>query len=272
MTRRPLGELPCQSRNIWSGCDLGDQLFDLALGPVRGPFQERVSVLPGETGSELGDSGQVEATVTQHHQEHRVLPRGTCHGDAQIGFRLGEVQDVGAVGEHRGRSLAGIEPSLVHLGDVSDEVGLDAPGLEQEVGQAKEQLVVRQCLERTLVFHAGNIGLPSSTSGKRAYRAPATESVFEGPQIVCDVRGAAWAARVVLTVTEVASYEVARETCQGENERKFGAGIETPSPHRPLRPVAMGALRPCRPLIYPSTSVSNECWMGLVACRDRAGS
>ena len=97
-----------------------------------------------------------------------MLPRRTGRPDAEVGLRLGEVQDVHAVGEHRRKGLAGIEPSLFHLGDVRDDVGLDAPGLAHELGQAVEQLVVRDRLERSLLFHDWNIGPAFSTSWEGA--------------------------------------------------------------------------------------------------------
>ena len=89
-----------------------------------------------------------------------MLPRGTSRSDAEIGLGFREVQDAHAVDEHRGQGLTGKEPSLVHLGDVRDHVGLDSPGLAHQVGQAVEQLVVRDRLERPFVFHDGNIGRP----------------------------------------------------------------------------------------------------------------
>src|SRR5258706_466404 len=55
-----------------------------------------------------------------------MLPRRTGRRNAEIGLRLGEVQDVHAVGEHRRKGLAGKEPSLLHLGDVGDDVRLEA--------------------------------------------------------------------------------------------------------------------------------------------------
>ena len=69
-------------------------------------------------------------------------PRGAGGGDAQVRLELGEVERLRAVGEHRGRGLAGVEPAGIHLTDVSDEVGLDAARVPQELGQATEQLVV----------------------------------------------------------------------------------------------------------------------------------
>ena len=45
-----------------------------------------------------------------------------------------------------------------------DEIGLDASGLLQELGQAAEQLVVRDRFERALMFHRRNMGRAFSTS------------------------------------------------------------------------------------------------------------
>jgi len=97
-----------------------------------------------------------------------MLPRRTGRCNPEIGLRLGEVQDVHAVGEHRRKGLAGKESSILHLGDVGDDVGFGAPGLAHELGQAAEQLVVGDGLERSFVFHEGNIGCAFSTSWESA--------------------------------------------------------------------------------------------------------
>jgi hypothetical protein len=67
------------------------------------------------------------------------------------------MQDGHAVGEHGRKSFAGVEPSLFHFGDVGDDVGLGAPGLAHEVGETVEQLVVRDRLQRPILFHGWNI-------------------------------------------------------------------------------------------------------------------
>jgi hypothetical protein len=87
-------------------------------------------------------AAQVKTAIAQHRQEHRVFPRRPSHGDAEICFGLGKVQYLGAVGEHRGTSLTGIEPSVVHFTDVRYQVGLDPSRLLRELGQATKQLVV----------------------------------------------------------------------------------------------------------------------------------
>ena len=50
---------------------LGDQLLDLALGPVRGPLQERLAVLPGQVRRQLRNGGQVKAPLAQHRRGAR---------------------------------------------------------------------------------------------------------------------------------------------------------------------------------------------------------
>jgi hypothetical protein len=155
-------------RNVRPGSDLRDQLQDLTLGLVGGSLQEPVSVLAGEVRSQLVDCRQVKTAIRLHGQEHRMQPRRPGCRNAEIGLGLGEVQDVHAVGEHRREGLAGKEPSLLHLRDVGDDVGLDAPGLAHELGQAVEQLVVRDGLERSFLFHDGNIGPAFSTSWEGA--------------------------------------------------------------------------------------------------------
>ena len=90
---------------------LGDQLLDLALGPVRSPGEHRLAVLPSQVGRQLGNGGQVKAPLAEPLQEHGVLPCGAGHGDAQVRLELGEVEHLRAVGEHGGRGLAGVEPA-----------------------------------------------------------------------------------------------------------------------------------------------------------------
>jgi len=105
---------------------LGDQDFDLALGPVLGTLQNRRAVLLVEMRRQPLDRAQVQATIRQHLQEHRMPPRRARHRDAQVGLRLREVEDLGAVHEEGGSRLACPEPTRIHLGEVGDEVGLDA--------------------------------------------------------------------------------------------------------------------------------------------------
>jgi hypothetical protein len=149
----PAEEPSHHGRDVGPGSNLGDQLEHLTLRPVRGPFQQRVRVLLREVRCQQRDSSQVKAALLQQGQEHGVLSRGAGDRDAQIGFRLREVQDLRAVDEHGGAGLTSIEPAPLHFSDVGDEVGFDAAGLLKELGQAAEQLFVRDRFEGAWVLH-----------------------------------------------------------------------------------------------------------------------
>ena len=91
-----------------------------------GPSEDSLDILSSEVRRKDGDAAQVKTTIPEHDQEYRKPPRRASDGDAEIGLRFREVQDPGAVGEHRRASLAGIEPPIVHFTDVCDQVGLDS--------------------------------------------------------------------------------------------------------------------------------------------------
>ena len=96
-----------------------------------------------------------------------MLSRGAGGGDPEVGLGLGEVEDLGAVREHRGRGFAGVEAAPVGLADVSDEVGIVATGLTEETRQAAEQLLVGERRKRVSTFHTDNIGRRSATAWGR---------------------------------------------------------------------------------------------------------
>jgi hypothetical protein len=85
---------------------------------------------------------------SEHREKHLVLPGGSGDGDAPIGLGLREVQLLRTVREHRGKRLAGVEPSLVDLADVGDEVGLDPTRLRHQLVEAEQQLVVGHGVKR----------------------------------------------------------------------------------------------------------------------------
>ena len=179
---RGLGQLPDESRRIGTGRQLGCELLDLALRAVGGPLQDGLPVVGGQVRGELGDGGEVEPPVGEHGEEDRVLARRPGGGDAQVGFGLGEVEPLGAVGEHGRRGLAGVEPACVDFADVGDEVGFAASRLAQDVGEAEEELAVGELLEGARGFHTHNIGSDFSRAGDRACGAPRRGMRFEASE------------------------------------------------------------------------------------------
>jgi hypothetical protein len=98
-------------------------------------------------GRQPGDPAQVKAGVAEHVQQDGVLSGGTGHGDAQVGLVLPEAEDPSAVLEHRRAGLVGIQPSQLHLADVSDDIGLDPSGLPHELGQLPEKVIIPDVLQ-----------------------------------------------------------------------------------------------------------------------------
>ena len=138
------GQFPDESGRVGPGRQLGHQLQDFPLRPVRGPREDAVAVGRREVRGEPGDGAHVQPAVGEHGEDDRVLAGGTSRGDSQVRLGLGEMQDLGAVREHRGAGVAREETALVHLGEVSDELGLGVARLAEQIRDAPQQLVVGQ--------------------------------------------------------------------------------------------------------------------------------
>jgi len=127
------------------------------------------------------------------------------------------VQHFRAVGEQRGRSLAGIEPARIHFPDVGDEISFDSPRLLQKLGQSAEERVVRDPLQRVLVFHADNIGGLLLTSRDRVCATLRPTISFEASRpIARSVVGASGLTRLLLRTSAVPN-ERAPKSCQEES-------------------------------------------------------
>ncbi len=83
-------------------------------------------VLRGEVGSQLCHAREMQSAIGEHIEEDGMLPCRSRGGNAEIGLGLGEVEPLRAVGEHRRRGFAGVEPTRVYLADVGDEIGFVA--------------------------------------------------------------------------------------------------------------------------------------------------
>jgi hypothetical protein len=118
-------------------------------------LEQGLPVLSREVRHEQGDPAQVEAPVAQHSQEHRVLVQGSGGGDAQVGLAFRQVKSLRAISEQGGERLARPESSLVHFGDVGDEVRLDAARLAEDLGQAAQEDVVGDRGERPALGFEG---------------------------------------------------------------------------------------------------------------------
>jgi len=124
-----------------------------------------------------------------------VPSRRTRDSNAQVGFGLGEVKPLRAVGKHGRRGLAGVQPTRIHLGAVGHEVGLDPSRLTKELGQTAEQVLVRDGLEIGILSHARvwSEGLPQEVRNENAMEesdgVPSRRSLERGTadRLRCDV-------------------------------------------------------------------------------------
>ena len=117
-----------------------------------------------------------------------MLPGGAGGGDAQIGFGFREMEHLGRVGEHRRRGRAGVQTTRVDLGDVCDEVGLDASRLPQDLGEPAQQLVVRNGPQLVVLHDADNIRRHFSTSWRVGSRDVRLEVSFDDTWADCEAR------------------------------------------------------------------------------------
>jgi hypothetical protein len=140
--RRPFGQLPHHRRSIRTRSQLSHDLFDLAFRLVHGASEQRIPVLRRKHRCQLCDAAQMEPAVGEHLDEDWMFPSGLRDRDPQLRLAFGHVQDVRAVREDRGSREPGIEMAGIHLADVADERGLDAPGPVQQFFEAREDLVV----------------------------------------------------------------------------------------------------------------------------------
>ena len=114
------------------------------------------------------DTREVKPPVGQHRKQHGVLAGRSRHGDAEVGRTLGQVKDLGAVDEHRRCGLPKVEPAPVDLGDVSDQLGLDATAAADVLPETAQELIIGQVLKLTDGIHAFNI----RSHFREAWRAP----------------------------------------------------------------------------------------------------
>ena len=123
-----VGQLPHHRGSIRTGRELRHELLDLSPRPVDGALEESLPVLQGEVRPELRDGRQVQPPVGQHGQEVGMLSRGAGGGDAEVGLGLGEVEDLGAVREHRCARLS--------LGKGEDDVAIPKPYSGDPAGES----------------------------------------------------------------------------------------------------------------------------------------
>lgn len=116
-----------------------NQGLDLTLGAMGRAREEPRAVRRGKYGCQHRDATQVDGTFVHARKKLRVLLRQACCGDSEIGGRLGKMQHLHTVREHRGAASPQIELPAVELGQVGDELRGTCPLPPQHAPHAKRQ-------------------------------------------------------------------------------------------------------------------------------------
>jgi hypothetical protein len=105
----------------------------------------------------------MKASVCEHVEKHRVFSYSSSCFDPQVGLKLGHVQYLGAISEHRRRG-ASKEPAPVDLGYVSNELGLDRTRIRKKLRQIAEKIIIGHRFDFLLGSHTHNIRAGSETA------------------------------------------------------------------------------------------------------------
>jgi hypothetical protein len=169
------------------------------------------------TGLRLGGGA---ATLSGKSSTDGAFPSWPGEGAGSVVPRWGSFRITAGTSGRGAISVTSVELALFYLSDVGDEVGLDASGLLQDIGKAAKELVVRNGLERALVFHEGNIGPAFSRPWEDCWRSQAARVVREGSRVDGGACSSSPGRRHALTQVAFALSEDAPKSCQGESWRK----------------------------------------------------
>ena len=110
------------NRRLWR--KTRGQLLDLAFGLARGLRQDFLVVLLREMRRQDAQPGEMNLPGTHGFEDGRHSSSRARDEDAVVGGALGEAEFARAEGEHRGERAVQVEPALVDLAEMNEEIGL----------------------------------------------------------------------------------------------------------------------------------------------------
>jgi hypothetical protein len=149
---------------------------------VPGTLEQLDVVLGRQVRREQLHAAQVELAPAQVIQDERIGSPGSRGLDAVIGRGLREVQNFGAVGEHRGAALLEVERAGVDLAEVGEELRLDLAVASDELMECAEQVTIGKACERGRAWRSrvrSGHGVCLDKKRGDARRIPRRISVFE---------------------------------------------------------------------------------------------
>lgn len=98
-----------------------DDFFNLPLGLVRCLAQHLHVIVVRQVRRKHPNGTEMDAAVLEQPKNDREPARGPRGFDAVVRGVFGQMKDLRAVREHRGASLAEIQPACIELGKRRDE-------------------------------------------------------------------------------------------------------------------------------------------------------
>jgi hypothetical protein len=84
-------------------------------------------------GRKKRNTTKVVSTVAEHRPNRRESARCSPDGDAETCFGLGHMKYFHAIDEHARAGLLAVEPPMIHLRDMRDEIDFDSSRLREEM-------------------------------------------------------------------------------------------------------------------------------------------
>ena len=145
-------------RQVGLGEPLGQQMKDFIAGVVGGGLQQLVGVFGSQSGRQGHDAREVQASLGHRREDRGKLARRTGGVDPFGGCVFRETELADAVLLHARIGRRQVEPALVELGDMSEDIGIGGASPRDDCLQAAIQLAVAEVGERVAVHDPNSSG------------------------------------------------------------------------------------------------------------------
>jgi hypothetical protein len=168
-------------RNVRPRRNLGDQPVEVALAPVPRPRKQLAVILLREMGGQHVDRRQVDLPAGEHLEHPRKPPSRPRRGDPLASRRLGHPQPLDTEREQGRARLPKVEPALVDLDQIRQQLGRDLVGPPRQHLHALEHPVIGHVF-KTSHRHALHIPRTQDTPA-RALSAPLSSVITPSARI-----------------------------------------------------------------------------------------
>ena len=121
-----------------------EQLLDLPLRLARDRLQQLRMVFEGDVVAQGADARQMNLTLLEQLEDHRVPLGQPCGSDPVERLHLAQAQPFQAIGEQRGLSVPQMKPASFHLRQMRHDARFDAVASCQQRTQFNLEIPIRQ--------------------------------------------------------------------------------------------------------------------------------